>query len=186
MNILIGGAMRSGKTQLAEALARQIGFSCLSGDCLILALRDSFPQTGVGQAGKSFDELCDAFFPFLERLLSHVGKSSRVHYVIDCHFIRPRDVKRLGADCKGLFLGFPGVVPEARVSQLRTFGAANDCYTNGMEDAELLARVNRWIEYSRVLRKECLDHQVPFLDVIGQDGSFQGVSPELAVRALGL
>ena len=186
MNIIIAGAMRSGKTQLAEALSRSLGLSFLSSDHLVLALRDTYPETGVGAPGKSFDELCDAFAPFLEKLLSHFSKNSRLNYVIDGHFIRPRDIRRFGPDCRALFLGYPGAVPEARVDQLRAYGKAFDCFTNGIGDDELLERVNRWVEHSRMLRKECLECQVPFLDVIGQDGRFSGVSMELAIRTLGL
>jgi hypothetical protein len=186
MNLLICGAMRSGKTALAESLAKNLGFAYLPSDSLLLALRESFPETGIGAPSKSLDELCDSFAPFLEKLLLQLGKNSRVSYVIDGHFIRPRDVKRFGPNCRALFLGYPGAVPEARVEQLRAYGKVYDCFTNNIEDSELLGRVTRWVEHSRALRKECLENQVPFLDVIGQDGRFCGIGVELALKAMGL
>ncbi|WP_028998112.1 hypothetical protein [Azohydromonas australica] len=186
MNILICGAMRSGKTALAESMAKSLGFSYLPSDSLVLALRESFPDTAIGAPGKSLDELCAGFAPFVEKLLLQLGKNGRMNYVIDGHFIRPQDVKRFGPNCRALFLGYPGAVPEARVEQLRTYGKVYDCFTNKIDDSELLNRVTRWVEHSRALRKECLEHQVPFLDVIGQDGRFCNISLEQALKAIGL
>ncbi|NML17484.1 AAA family ATPase [Azohydromonas caseinilytica] len=185
MNILIGGAMRSGKTQVAESLAKRLGFSYLSSDSLVLTLRDCFPEIALGGQGKSYDELCDAFLPVLEKLFFYLGKNSSMNYVVDGHFIRPRDIQKFGLSCKAFFLGFPGIDPEMRLSQLRAYGKTAECYTNNMEDADLLERVNRWVEYSKSLRKECLEYEVPFLDVIGQDGRFAGVSVDMALRTLG-
>ena len=186
MNLLICGAMRSGKTALAESMAKRLGFSYLPSDSLVLALRESFPEIGFGTPGKNLDELCDSFAPFLEKLLLQLGKNNRMSYVIDGHFIRPRDVKRFGPNCRALFLGYPGAAPEARVEQLRAYGKVYDCFTNNIEDGELLNRVTRWVEHSRALREECLENQVPFFDVIGQDGRFRSVSLELALKAMGL
>jgi hypothetical protein len=178
--------MRTGKTALAVSRAKNLGISYLPSDSLLLALREAFPETGIGMPSKSLDELCDGFAPFMEKLLLQLGKNSRMSYVIDGHFIRPRDVKRFGPNCRALFLGYPGAVPEARVDQLRAYGKVYDCFTNNIEDSELLSRVTRWVEHSRALRKECLEHQVPFLVVIGQDGRFQRVNLELALKAMGL
>jgi hypothetical protein len=186
MNILICGAMRSGKTALAESMAKSLGFSYLPSDSLVLALRDSYPDIAISTPGNSLDELCDSFAPFLEKLLLQLGKNSRMSYVIDGHFIRPRDVKRFGPNSRALFLGYPGAVPEARVQQLRAYGKVYDCFTNNIEDSELLSRVTRWVEHSRALRKECLENQVPFLDVMGQDGRFCNISLELALKTMGL
>lgn len=185
MNIIIGGAMRSGKTRLAEALSRALSFSCLASDSLILSLQKVYPGSGIGAQGKSFDELCDVFAPFLENLLFHFRESSNVQYVIDGYFIRPRDIERFGPDCHAMFMGYPSAVPEARLDQMRDYGKAFGCFTNSIDDGGLLERVKRWVEHSRALRKECLQYQVPFLDVIGQDGSFCGVSVQQALNALG-
>lgn len=187
MNIIIGGAMRTGKTLVADALARRTGFPYLGTDSLILALRDCFPETAIGHKGKSFDELCEAFIPFLNRYLHHASQAGRGSHIVEGHFIRPKDVAQLAANTSAVFFGYPEADPQEKLQQLKSYAAAS--VPDGAEtddDEKLLKQINRWIDFSRELREQCRQHDILFVDTSHQDVSYCDSNMELLYRALGL
>ncbi|MDZ5460253.1 hypothetical protein [Azohydromonas lata] len=187
MNIIIGGAMRTGKTLVADALSRRTGFPYLGTDSLILALRDCFPETAVAQKGKSFDELCEAFIPFLNRYLHHAGMAGRGSHIVEGHFIRPKDVSQLAANTSAVFFGYPEADPQEKLQQLKAYAAASSQEGGEVdEDEKLLKQINRWIDLSRDLRDQCNQFDILFVDTSHQDVSHCNSNMELLYRALGL
>lgn len=187
MNIIIGGAMRTGKTLVADALSKRTGFPYLCTDSLILALRDCFPQTAIGQKGKSFDELCEAFIPFLNRFLHHSDEAGRCSHIVEGHFIRPKDVSQLGANSTAVFFGYPEADPQEKLQQLKAYAASAAHEGSEMDDDEkLLKQINRWIDFSRDLREQCRQFGILFVDTSHQDVSYCNSNMELLYRALGV
>lgn len=187
MNIIIGGAMRTGKTLVADALARRTGFPYLGTDSLILALRDCFPETAIGHKGKSFDELCEAFIPFLNRYLHHASQAGRGSHIVEGHFIRPKDVAQLAANTSAVFFGYPEADAQEKLRQLKAYAAsiAHD-WMEGEDDEKLLKQITRWIDFSRDLRDQCRQYDILFVDTSHQDVTYCDSNMELLYRALGL
>lgn len=163
--IIVGGVMRSGKSLFSSQLARRKGYSCISTDYLILLLRDLFPESGIGEPGRKYDELCDRFLPFCSKLIARLGEDDLQDYVVEGYYIRPRDVSNLVDTRNVLFFGYPEILPEAKLKQLREYGMRHTCYTNEMSDEKLLSYVRHWIVESQALRQECLDLNLRFVDV---------------------
>ena len=163
--IIVGGIMRSGKSLFSSQLARRKGFSCISTDHLILLLRDVFPESGIGEAGRNYHELCDRFFPFCTKLIDRLGEDEYQDYIIEGYYIRPRDIIGKVAAENALFFGYPEISPEEKFAQLREFGKRQPCYTNEIADKKLFAYVNQWIGESKELQQECLAHNLRFVDM---------------------
>lgn len=187
MNIIIGGAMRTGKTLVADALSRRTGFPYLGTDSLILALRDCFPETAVAQKGKNFDGLCEAFIPFLNRYLHHASQAGRGSHIVEGHFIRPKDVPQLAVNTSAVFFGYPEADAQEKLRQLKAYAAstAHD-WVEGEDDEKMLKQINRWIDFSRDLRDQCKQFDILFVDTSHQDVTHCNSNMELLYRALGL
>lgn len=166
--IIVGGIMRSGKSLFSSQLARRKGFSCISTDYLILLLRDVFPESGIGEAGRKYHELCDRFFPFFTKLIDTLREDEHQDYVIEGYYIRPRDIIGRVDARNALFFGYPEITPEEKLKQLREYGKSHTCYTNEIADEKLFDYVNKWIRESKALRQECLEHDLRFVDVSSQ------------------
>ncbi len=161
-DLLIAGSMRSGKTTLSSRLTDR--FVHIQTDHLILTFQRIFPDLGIGRRGASFDELCDAFLPFLLGYAIHLAADQDRKYILDCHYIRPSDTLRLPSSFQTIFLGYPQTSTAQKVADLRAYASQHECYTSEITDESLYSFVTRWIAQSRKTQDECISLGIPFFD----------------------
>ncbi len=161
-DLLIAGSMRSGKTVLSRQLTDQ--FTHIQTDHLIVTFQRIFPDLGIGRQGASFDELCEAFLPFLLDYALQLAADQDRRYILDCHYIRPPDTLRLPSSFRTIFLGYPQTSTEQKVTDLRAFASEHECYTSDITDESLYSFATRWIAQSRETQIECTDLGIPFFD----------------------
>ena len=157
--------MRSGKTLLSKRLADKLNFSHIPTDHLILAIQKALPNTGIGQRGLSYDELCNRFKPVLIALLDSLESEKECHFVVDGYYIRPEDILEKEGSLKAYFLGYPDITPYEKVSLMRRYGKTQPCYTNKMNESRVFRYAEEWIHDSKKLLLACCEYDKEFINV---------------------
>jgi len=165
-NFIICGASRSGKSTLSKRIAKEFEVSWLVGDCLVEALEQAFPQTGIQFFGNPYDN-ANIFTGYLIELLKSYQEEG-VGYVLDTVHIRPDNVvsirEALGP-IPAVFLGYIDIDPEEKVKYIRDHDPKNaDYWSVKMTDQELIDHTLRHQEFSRANKEGCQKHGIPFFD----------------------
>jgi hypothetical protein len=164
-HLIVAGVPRAGKSVLAEGLARARGLSRLPADSLVSALRDAWPELGVDHL-EDHDLACARFKPFLRSWLGHVVYED-TPCVVDLYHLRPADVAEVAPPpWITLYLGYPRVDPAAKLRSIRGHAGPGD-WTEALDDAALLALVERCVGESRRLEADCAELGLPFFDTGG-------------------
>lgn len=164
MIYLIGGAPRSGKTLLAQRLARKLGAGWISTDLLrdlVKVKIDEGPPVVWDASPQAIIAWADWFFPCLNRFVWGVNSLSD-HYIIEgVHFL-PIQAAELGDrfSIRALFIGCSTM----SVDKLDQFPGRSQGYAalpSGIKE-QIAADVPLW---SRFIEREANKVGYPFLDM---------------------
>jgi len=164
--VVIGGASRSGKSTLANAIyqatkCRVIHIDHICG-CLRKAHPDRFPEVD------GFDAQCNEYREIIVRFIMKAGNEFDYVSVFESSYVDPETVaRRLGEDeYVSLFLGYPRVDPEVKLRDMRTYGAQHPrCWTNSFPDDFLREQIGFCTELSVKHESDCSRLGLPFFDV---------------------
>ncbi len=168
-NLLILGAVRSGKTTVAKQLIRLGGFNYLSMDFLAGILEESLPETGIKDDG-SIDEhkFNSVIFTYMNYLLS----SSYITIVEGSRISPKRAFDNINQDMhKIVVFGYPNIKPEQLLSNIRNHENSDEWktethenWTQQLDDTEMLPLLREQIENSKKYQKDCEKLGIDFID----------------------
>lgn len=162
MIYLIGGAPRTGKSNLAKLLVTEKMMSSFSTDFLYdidqVEAITNFDRLDIIEKGR-------AFFPILERIIGNVERQTE-NCVIDGDVILPSQASQLAKthNIKSCFLGFSTITFEEILEFGGHFNWPKYKLENGMAD-EVTDLVERTIHKSEVIKSERARYNQQYFDL---------------------
>ena len=105
---LLGGPPRSGKTLIAQRMARTYGIGWLSTDTVKFLLRDHWPEGATPKFGEPPDAWCDAIYPAIRDAVDSQNYMAE-DYLIEGGDFLPRHAARLREEFPELLVCFVGL-----------------------------------------------------------------------------
>lgn len=165
MLYIIGGAPRSGKTELARMLLKERGIPYFSADYLTSGFHHGLPEFGVFHEQDSTAR-AEKLWPILKCMLKSIAIGER-EYTVEGDIFQPRDIAALMKECKSVrtcFLGYPDVVPQQKIKHIRNFPGESNNWTAEKPDDEILALIEEGAKFSAYLKEECKLTGLDFFD----------------------
>lgn len=163
MDIIIGGASRSGKTTLAKYICRKYDFNYIPFDSLISTLENLYPVTGIRHSDSNA-EISPHLANLIGEFLKHVSYED-IHTVIDLYQLYPIDYLKMiqSANREVLYLGYPDLTPELKLKFVKRYSREKD-WTNSFDDVDMLEILKLWIGESRLMREQCSQNNISYFD----------------------
>ena len=164
-NLIIAGVPRSGKTILAKKLAATSNLSHISGDALIHAFEDTYPNLEISHDASDYKTLCSNFKPFLFRFLDSLYHF-QIPYILDTFYITSQDIAELQIRhaAHAVVLGYPNCTVPQKLAEIRANEKTYD-WTGLFDDNSISQDLERFILASKRLQTESATHAIEFVDV---------------------
>ena len=166
MLYLVSGASRSGKTHIARKILADKQVPYLSLDWLMMGFNDGIPEYGIHHLLWP-DEIGRRMWPFLRGMIDCMLVDG-MDYVIEGEAMLPRlvaeRVEQHPGKIKAAFLGYTDIDAEDKVALVRKYGGGENDWLTGKPDEYIRDHIGNMIGYSRMIRKECEKHGVPYFD----------------------
>ena len=182
MIILLGGAMRTGKTTIARRLVETLRISTISTDDIVEMLRDGAPQLGIHA-----DMDPTARYPLLEPFLDGLVRArieSREPLIVEGDAFSPRWAARARdehpADVRPYFVGELTIEPALKLRYMRDHTATQGGWLADESPETHDWALRRIFEISRENEAACRELDIPFFDI----GADFNASVERVVRCL--
>ena len=163
-NIFIGGVARSGKGTLSEEIKKVCPqYNHISLDYITASLSKNFPETGI----KTSVIIGDSS-PKLALLLSktmEIINTKNEKFIIDSAHIMPKDlIRHIDRENWDIYyLGYPRVATDEKVRVILEKDDEND-WTKKKSPEELAYRIEKLIEISKKIQKQCSEFNIEFID----------------------
>ena len=166
-NILIIGTGRVGKTSLAKMIAKKYGYSVISIDDIVTAMK-AFPDLHIAWDG-DHDKIAAQMAPFLSVYLKELSEGNKFYdgcktviegTDIDFERLMPNVDRR-----KYLLIGltYNGVSAEALFRSVRKYDTEDD-WTYYLSDEELQAYCTHFVEKNRFFDAKFKEYHIPSYD----------------------
>ncbi|MEL6319892.1 MAG: hypothetical protein AAFQ57_04490, partial [Cyanobacteria bacterium J06626_14] len=173
LNILIGGAPRTGKSILAASLFETLGCPVIHGDTLVNAIKNNYPGTfGVEFATLSLEDHAARMVPvqlFLKKVIRNMGKDIAYRAkVFESCYLHPQTVAALAKEGPviSVFLLYGNFDVEKRIKDIRAYAKTNQhCWSHAHSDASLTEALKDFQHFSSFLRSECQKHSVERVEI---------------------
>ncbi len=169
MLFFIGGAARTGKGILARRLLAEMGLPYLSLDVLKMGLARGAPEYIIDPDAGAI-QVAARLWP-LVREMSVSLLYDQVDYVFEGEIL-PKDVyalrERYPSQISATFLGYVSVTPIGKLREIRAHAGYPNDWPQDYSDEDLLAIIEREIGFSKYLRAECANYNLPYWDVSQQ------------------
>jgi len=170
-NIIIAGVPRAGKSTISRMISKEFGYQHVSMDSINAGFESVFPELGINTY---------ADMSSLEILYNISGKISPfIRAMIDCddyiefergmvldvYQLLPDDyMKHLhGGNCEIYYFITSDVTPEERFQIQKQYDTEKD-YTFYKSEEELIEGCEYIVEQSRLMKKQCIEHGLPYLE----------------------
>lgn len=165
-NILLIGPARGGKTSTAQILQEKYGYNSIMFDAVVEAIANTpaFSQLGV-KHGNLDTPLAKEFIKNLIISSFKYALPGKRHSVFDIEVLLPEYVDSFidREETVVIYLGYPNITPEEKLSQIRTYDTPFD-WTRTVENEELLKILQGHIQTSKELQKEAEKYNFIFID----------------------
>lgn len=166
-NLYIGGAAKSGKSTIAEKICQNKKYNHIPLDYFTASLKRNFPDVGI----RSNVLIEGETSPKLAKLLSTVFNiidDTEEKFIIDSAHIMPNDiVKYIDRDKWDIiYIGYPNVIAQDKFNLIRKL-EHEFSWTHRRTDEELFPMIERLIEISKEIEKQCKELNITFIDTSG-------------------
>ena len=164
---IIGGASRSGKTHLAKSVLSQFGVPYFSTDFLRQFIKNSGVDFGLTPDCDNTTK-AHKIWPGLEGMLrAHVKFQNT--YLVEGDLLRPKELRHFmrdhkDADIRVCFLGYDTADWQEKFDQVRAYQSEDIDWSASLSDAALLSHIESAINFSKALKKECAECDLPYID----------------------
>ncbi len=167
-NLVIIGNSRSGKTTLANMVAKKYKFNIVSMDAMVYAFDQNLPQLGIRHLRELRSPNCyELLVPFVASYANWLLEYSLAdtNIIVEGSWAKPRHASEIFSKekFKIVALGYPDISPEQMFNEIRKKDKPNS-WTKTLTDDKLLVRCKESIEKSKVLKKDCEDLGIEFIN----------------------
>lgn len=167
-NIIIGGAVRAGKSTLACKIVKELNYSLCESDTIVNAFNNAFPQFGI--LHKTPAQTREMYKPFLFEVLDGFNKSLKYKGVPTVfpgsQFLPEHIFEYKNKDNYiVIFLGIENIKPEKLVSIIKEHDTIND-WTYNKSDEKLLNCANTIIKDSKIMKKQCKKYNFYYFNTL--------------------
>lgn len=160
--LLIGWASRAGKSTLSKLLAKKYDLNRIPLDPLITTFEEIYPEHGIGHIG-DHRTLCEKFSAFLCKFLEELLHEWSDFVVESYHFLPSTLSDNIRKNYNIIILWYPNASAEEKLAQIRQYDSKDR--THDIDDITLKGYIQSFIAQSKTYRDECLEYQIPFVDV---------------------
>lgn len=161
-HIIIAGASRSGKTTLS-LLIRKKGFVHYKMDSIKRGLDYNFYEGKITEWRDASPKIAHLISTIVNECQTDIIKNLEWYVIDTCH-LYPRDiVKQNLEDTIIIFLGYPNLTIEEKMNQIRTYDPMSG-WTHEVSDEQLKINIQRDIDFSKEVEKECKEYGIRFFD----------------------
>lgn len=161
---LLGGPPRSGKTLIAQRMARTYGIGWLSTDTVKFLLRDHWPEGATPKFGEPPDAWCDAIYPAIRDAVDSQNYMAE-EYLIEGGDFLPRHAALLREEFPDLRVCFVGLSTD--LDTINTYAGRTPWHLETLTPSEQ-DRLPSWIrEFSESVKLGCSQFGFPFVDLTG-------------------
>lgn len=163
-NIIILGAARSGKSTLAKILHEKYNYSIISIDSFVSAMQDCFPELGITHSNtkNKFELLAPFVYSYMKKITNEYPCQ---RFVLEGWHVYPKDILNLfkNENIKIICLGYTDTNIDEVFRLLRANETENS-YTKRMTDERVKDLIEKHINYSVILKQQCIDNKIMFFD----------------------
>ena len=164
-NIVLIGAARSGKTTLAQMIAKEFGMGIVCVDSIITAFQKTFPELNISHSqGGACKPLVTPFVAAYANALMYDHPNER--FVIEgYHLTLDENITKLFSPrlFDIIVMGYPKLTPTQVLENVRRYEGADD-YTRAVPDEELLKTLSRHVNYSKDFERVAHELGLSFVD----------------------
>ncbi len=166
MNLIIFGESRCGKTTLANLICcSSVGYSKISCDYLIMALKNALPEAGIDFSNK------EKFSKFLEAYLGALFNKEdacAISYVVEGGSLTYDLILKLKelSNTKVICVGKPDLTPEDFFDEIRKYeyGLKTGGWTKRLNDETLMSWCTDWIKKSKKHKEFCEKNNIFYVN----------------------
>jgi len=165
--VVIGGATRSGKSLLANAIYQTTKCTVVHMDQILGSVRKGHPEKFPKSRTPGYHALQAEWQTVVIHFIQNMGKEFDYDRVFECQFLDPEEIARelAGESYIPVFLGYPRIDPAAKVQQIRSADRdRRDRWHHDVTDEQLLEHVRFYIDLSDQHERKCRDVGVPYFD----------------------
>jgi hypothetical protein len=165
MLIFLAGAARTGKSMLSRRLLAKRMIPFLSVDVLMMGLVRGKPELKIRH-----DEGALVTGEYIWPVVYEMSRSllyDQTDYLFEGELLPYQIAKQRDeapGQIIGCFLGYDQIDPHEKLRTIRQFSGFPNDWPQEVDDAKLLAIVEREIAFSRYLRQECQRYDLPYFD----------------------
>jgi len=166
MIYILGGASRSGKTQLTRRAVKEKGVPYFPLDALFLGLKKGAPELGVNH-DNTFRERPLKMWPVVKPVVNFFAEEED-DFVIEGDSLLPSQVHELineGKSIRACFVGYVEINKEEKLSLVRKHHQGEKDWTKDIPDEQMIEMIDEMIEFSKYLKKECGKYDIAYFDI---------------------
>lgn len=164
MLYIIGGASRSGKSTLSRMLLHEQNIPYFSMDFLLRGLTSAYKETDFYGPPEAIEHIV---WPIIEPMLNNIVETER-YYCVEGDCITPKQAMQMynkfPHEVKICFLGFPKISCSQKAEQLFSLQDSVNNWTQFHSKDFVYKYIERNIDYSIFLEKECSKMGIPYFD----------------------
>lgn len=177
-NIIIFGSSRSGKTELAKRLSKELNYSIIMVDSLVSAFQNSMPELEINHSnrdGKSIKNLEPFLLAYLKSINKIDKKARNINYVIEGSYFDFDKVIELSDKFVVIILLNQLDSPKEYYDMLKKYDKPHD-WTYNLSDEELLEYCKNLYSHNQYLIKKCNEKDIKYYNTaIDRDKIFDKI-----------
>ncbi len=164
MIYLIGGAVRTGKSNLANKILASNKISVFSTDVLVGLVKDIVPFSNPDNTKRQILQKSENFYHQLKKLIDLNMEMGIEEYIYEGDIILPSIVSELSKDhlVKSAFLGFSEISVEILKKE-----KGNHKWVDSLSDDELEELKDKILSDSQFIKEECDKYGYQYFDLSG-------------------
>lgn len=167
MLFIVGGAARAGKSIIARKFLLETKIPYFSLDVLMTGLANASPRFGVNPEASNIAR-AEKLWPVARAVAINIIETD-LDYLLEGDSILPEQVIELAREYNGrvkaCFIGYVDIDPALKLKEMREFSGHPNDWVSGHSDEYVLSLINEMIEFSKYLRQECKQSNIPYFDV---------------------
>jgi hypothetical protein len=163
---MLGGASRAGKSIISREFLVEENIPYFSLDFLMMSLVNGMPALGIDPDEASVIT-GEKMWPLVEAMAANIIDVG-TNYLIEGDTLLPKHVhtlvQRYGPTVRACFVGYTAIEPHIKLKEIRKFRSGSGDWVRPLSDTEDLDLIRTMIEFSRYLRSECTQYNLPYFD----------------------
>ena len=159
---------------MAKKLMTKLGIPLLELDYLKMGFANGLPDFGIHPL-QDEETLGDLLWPYVAGMVKAMVENGD-DYIIEGCYVLPKHAHEVRtkypAQVRACFLGYADMSPSDKLVEVQQ-------HTDGYDEPEAMAWLQRYISFSRRLREECVQFNFPYFEVRDRDQAVETATREL-------